>query len=60
MKSIKIEGEEWGSICNGPPHGPFIIDLLMNTLTPQQARRLADWLLNAADWTANANKRKRK
>lgn len=59
MKGIKIDGEEFATICNGGRHGPFIIDVMMNTLTPEQSRRLGKWLLRAADWVVEENRKQR-
>lgn len=61
MKPIKISGEEFASICHiGTPKGPLVIDVMMNTLTPAEARRLAAWLLKAADYVGQKNRRGRK
>lgn len=56
MRPIKIDGEEFASVCHqGSATGPYIIDVMMNTLTPEEARRLGRWLLKAADWVTREN-----
>ncbi len=58
--AFEMDREEFASICHqSSVDGPLVIDVMMNTLTLHQARRLSAWLVKAADAVA-ANNRKRK
>lgn len=57
MKTFDLAGEEFAGIYRqGSPYGPEGIDVGGERLTPVQARRLAKWLLKAADAVVKSNK----
>lgn len=59
--SITIQAEEFASVCHeGSPAGKLVIDVMMSTITPAEARRLAKWLLKAADHVVAENRPKAK
>jgi hypothetical protein len=52
---FKVDSEEFASVVymSEVKPGNQVIDVKMETLTPEQARRLAAWLLKAADYVSS-------
>lgn len=61
LKTFLIDGEEFADIVHmQSASGPQRIDIMMNTLTSAQGRKLAIWLLAAADEVDCHNRKRRK
>lgn len=57
MKPFKLEGEELAEILHqGSPTGKLVIDIKFDSVTPAQARKLASWLIRAADHVVTYNR----
>jgi hypothetical protein len=49
-KPFLVDGEELASVVHlGSADGPLVIDIMMNTLTVFQARKLRSWLDEAIE-----------